>query len=88
MRPKKCVVKLLALVLLYLILLLIDVRLKKCAIKLFSKNFILKYYINRYKSQEMCSKAVDACIPELKLVPDWFGTNKMLDKFDVEMLYL
>ena len=36
----------------------------------------------------MCSKAVDACIPELKLVPDWFGTNKMLDKFDVEMLYL
>ena len=30
----------------------------------------------------MCSKAVDACIPELKLVPDWFGTNKILDKFD------
>ena len=26
----------------------------------------------------MCVEAVDACLPLLKIVPDWFVTNKML----------
>ena len=30
----------------------------------------------------MCNKAVDAFIPTLELVPDWFVTNKMLEKID------
>ena len=28
----------------------------------------------------MCDKAVDACLPALQFVPDWFVTNKMLEK--------
>ena len=39
-RLKKCVLKLLILVLLYLILFLIDITLKKCLIKLFPKIFL------------------------------------------------
>ena len=30
----------------------------------------------------MCDGAVDDCLPALKLIPDWFATNKMLEKFD------
>ena len=28
----------------------------------------------------MCDKAVDACLWTLEFVPDWFVTNKMLEK--------
>ena len=31
----------------------------------------------------MCDKAVDTCLLVLKFVPDWFVTNKMLEKNDV-----
>ena len=31
----------------------------------------------------MCNKAVDTCLLVLKFVPDWFVTNKMLEKNDV-----
>ena len=30
----------------------------------------------------MCDKPVDACLPALKFVSDWFVTSKMLAKFD------
>ena len=30
----------------------------------------------------MCDKTVDACLRALKLVPDWFVSNKMLEKLD------
>ena len=30
----------------------------------------------------MCDKAVDACLPALKFVTDWFITNRILEKLD------
>ena len=39
--------------------------------------FMLKYCIDRYKTQEMCDKAVDDFLPTLKFVTDWFHTNKI-----------
>ena len=44
---------------------------------------MLKYSLGRYKTQELCDKAVDAFLPALKFVPDCFVTNKMLEKLDV-----
>ena len=41
---------------------------------------MLKYYLDRYKTQEMCDKSVDTCLLALKLVPDCFVTNKMFQK--------
>ena len=41
---------------------------------------MLKYCLNRYKTQEMCNEAVDDFLPTLKFVPDWFFTNKMITK--------
>ena len=43
---------------------------------------MLKYCLDRYKAQEMCDRAVDAFLPTLKLVPDWFSTITMLEKVD------
>ena len=43
---------------------------------------MLKYYLDRYKSQEMCNKAVDAFLVTLKFVPDWFLASKMIEKLD------
>ena len=43
---------------------------------------LLKYCLNRHKTQEMRDKAVDANLPTLKFVPDWFVTNKILEKLD------
>ena len=39
---------------------------------------MLKYCLDRYKTQEICHKAVDAYLPLLKFVPHWFVTNMML----------
>ena len=44
------------------------------------KSFMLKYCLDRHKTQEMCDKAIDACMPALKFVPDWFVMNKMLEE--------
>ena len=30
----------------------------------------------------MCDKAVDSYAPSLKFVPDWFVTNKIIEKLD------
>ena len=32
--------------------------------------FMLKYCLDRYKTQEMHDKTVDACLPALKFVPN------------------
>ena len=42
--------------------------------------FMLKYIIDKYKTQQVCDKAVDAYLPALQTVTDWFVTNKMLEK--------
>lgn len=47
---------------------------------------ILNYFINRYKTQELCEKAAAAFQPGLKLVPDWFITNNMLDDLDNDVI--
>ena len=44
--------------------------------------FMLKYCLGRYKTQEMCHKAVDDFLPALKFVPVWFVTSKMIKKLD------
>ena len=41
---------------------------------------MLKYFLDRYKTEEMCDKAVDNFLPALKFVPDWFVTGKMIEK--------
>ena len=41
---------------------------------------MLQYCLDRYKSQEMCDKAVDVFLTTLKLVCDWFVMRKMLEK--------
>ena len=40
--------------------------------------FMLKYGLDRYKTQEMCDKVADAFLPTLKFVPDWPVTNEMI----------
>ena len=42
--------------------------------------FILKYFLDRYKTQEMCDIAVDNFLPTLKFAPDWFVRRKMIKK--------
>ena len=43
---------------------------------------MLKYYPDKYETQEMCDKAVDYLLT-LKRLPDWFVTSKMFEKFDI-----
>ena len=39
---------------------------------------MLKYCLNRHKTQELCDKAVDDFLPTLKFILDWFVTNKII----------
>ena len=41
--------------------------------------FMLKYYHDRYKTQEICDKAVDDFLPALKYVSYWFVTGKIVN---------
>ena len=43
---------------------------------------MLKYCIDRHKTQSMCDKAVDALLPALKFNSDYFVAKKMLEKLD------
>ena len=44
--------------------------------KIISENPVsLRYVLDQYKTQQMCSKAVDDCLTALKLVPDWLVTH-------------
>ena len=49
--------------------------------------FMLKYCSDRYKSQEICDKAVDSCLLALKFVPDWFVTNNRIEKLEILLKY-
>ena len=40
---------------------------------------MLKHCHDKYKTQEMCSKAGDSCLLALKFVPDWFVKRKMVE---------
>ena len=48
----------------------------------FKEPSVLKYCIDNYKIEEMCYKAVGAFLTTVNFVPDWFATNKMLEKLD------
>ena len=41
-----------------------------------------KYSFDKYKTQDVCDKAVDAFLPALKFVPSWFVTTKIIEKPD------
>ena len=57
---KNCVIKFLILVPLHLILFPIDLRLKKMCDNAFSRDpFMLKFCIDRYKTQEICDKVFE-----------------------------
>ena len=47
---------------------------------------MLKYCVDKYKTQETQNKTVDDFLPTSKFVPDWFVTNKMLEKFHNALL--
>ena len=47
-----------------------------------AKYNMLKYYIGRYKTEEMCDKATDSFLKTSKFVPNWFVTNNMVKKLD------
>ena len=46
------------------------------------RSIILKCCLDRYKTEEMCDKAVDSYLLALKFVPNWVVTNRMIDKPD------
>ena len=43
---------------------------------------MLKHHLDRYKTQAMCDKAIDAFLPALKFIFGWSFARKMLEKFD------
>ena len=42
---------------------------------------MLKYYLDRYKTERMCDKAVDDFLITLKFVTDWFVTSAAIKNF-------
>ena len=50
--------------------------------------FKLKYCHDRYKTQEMCNKAVDDFLPALKFVRDWFVTSKMIKRLLTALFFV
>ena len=63
---------------------LIAMKLKKCVKKksVSKESFVLKLYLIKYQSHKMCEEVVNAHLPLLKFVHDWFVTNKMLKNLD------
>ena len=51
-----------------------------------NNSFMLKYCLNRYKTQEICNKVVDDFLPALQFVCDWFVISKMIKKLDDALL--
>ena len=43
---------------------------------------MLKYYLDRYRTQKRCDKADGACLGALQCVPYCFVTSKMLEILD------
>ena len=56
---------------LYLILFLINIKLKKYVTYLFLYIlFLIVYCLDKYKTQKICDEAVDDCLAALKFIPD------------------
>ena len=68
-RLKKCVLKLLTLIIFYFILFAIDISL----------------FLDQYKTQKMCDKVIDDFLPALKFAPDWFVLSKMIKKLSTDL---
>ena len=78
-----CGIKQLINVILYLVLFLINIKLKKiCDIVVSLYPFLIVHYPDKYKAQKMCDEAVDDYLAALKSISDWFFTRKILEKFD------
>ena len=43
---------------------------------------MLKFCLDRYKTQEVCDESDDTCLPALKPTPNCFVANKILEKLD------
>ena len=43
---------------------------------------MIKYCLDRYKTQKKCDKAADVCLTALEFVPDSFVPSKMLEIVD------
>ena len=84
LRVTKCVMKLLILFF-YLILFLIDVRLKMYENIVSGDFFMLKYCHDRCKAQEMCDKTIDDFLPALKFAPDSLFTSEMIEKLQTDL---
>ena len=69
-------------VFLYLFISLIDTKVEMCDRVVFEDHISIFYCPDRYKTQRMCDETADDCLAALKFIPDWFITNKMLEKFD------
>ena len=69
----------------YLILFLIDVRLKMYEKIVSGDFFMLKYCHDRRKAQEMCDKTIDDFLPALKFAPDWLFTSEMIEKLQTDL---
>ena len=41
---------------------------------------VSKELLGRFKTQEMCNKAFDTCLPALKIAPDCFVTSNVIEK--------
>ena len=78
-----CGIKQLINVILYLVLFLINIKLRKiCDIVVSLYPFLIVHYPDKYKTQKMCDEAVDDYLAALKSISDWFFTKKILEKFD------
>ena len=74
-----CGIKQLINVILYLVLFLINIKLKKiCDIVVSLYPFLIVHYPDKYKTQKMCDEAVDDYLAALKSISDWFFTKKSL----------
>ena len=43
---------------------------------------MIKHFHDKYKTQKMCDKAVDAYLLALEFFSDWFFKSKMIAKLD------
>ena len=67
-------------VFLYLILFLINIKLKKSVTELFLKIlfFLIVHCSDKYKTQTICDESADDSLSELKPIPNWFDTSKTI----------
>ena len=64
-----------------MIILLINIQLKKC-VTIISENLSsIRYVPDEYKTQQIVDKAADDCLTSLKFLYDWFVTIIMIKNF-------